>query len=210
MAIDPCLRCKQPPSLCGCFPHLAQSHFPAAILPGGTTLYVVATGSRYSLTLEIDERTSARELRAAGPTINEWRDALARFQGPQMATGLGELLEWIDQSIQEKDLSYGQWAENYNSRVATLLRGYHEGVALDAFGNRAVKGVPGSVEGCRRHAFRLLADLGFKKLAAEKIVADALGRLGAGKKAFLRGQPVSRDHMIGVVKTWRRRKTRRR
>jgi hypothetical protein len=202
----------------------------AAILPGGTTLHVVPDGeSRYALTLEIDERTSARDLRAAGPTIHEWREGLARFQGLRIDTGIGGLFEQIDLSVEKKEMSYGGWAARFNSRISDLLRGFHDGVALDRHGQvvRASQLELGdlrdpriaraaawlrtlALDGGRRYALEILADLGFKKLAAEKIVADALGRLGAGKKAFLRGQPVSRDHMIGVVKTWRRRKTRRR
>ncbi len=212
MAIQPCLQCKRPPWQCQCFPYLASSHVPAVVLPGGTTLLVVADGeSRYLLRLEIDEATSAREFRNAAPTITAWREGLMAFQGPRMAGGPNTLLEQIDQDLgtgrgelrqarkarraqfeeqaDDRPPSYDQWAQRINSSIGSFLRADPPD---------------------KRGALHLLMGLGLKRPDAEGAVALMLQRIERREAPVMPRWPVDRTRIIAALKAWRRKKAPRR
>lgn len=198
-----CHRCKKPPRACRCFKYFARTGMPAAFLPGMQVAIITSQDAAdwHEIALRLSPAVTQAQLKASLPSVLAWRDGLNAFQGPWIWGARNQLLEQMH-TEQAEGCSYARWAERLNTDLARNLNAHHQGANWPA-GLYAISPQTG-----RARAGRLLRDLGFGDQEAEEVVAGALDRLARGQDAFLEDQPVSRDRVIALLRTWRRRRRR--
>jgi len=199
--IPTCMRCKQSPRVCTCFPYFARSRSYAAVLPGPVVIRVDNEGSRMSLVVEPFEVTTASDLRAAIPTVLAWRDGLRDFQG--WATPGSKLAEQLA-AEHDRGSSYAALARRLNASLEAHLTEFF--LASRGAGGPAPKrewGFGGQFAHSR--ALALLDALGMKEAQAAAALREGLDRITAGKSPVFTTPPIERSRVREVVDYWRTR-----
>jgi hypothetical protein len=157
--------------------------------------------------LEIGDKTTHKDIRAAIPLILKWRDQVRDkqalkvsynlFHNIQRPTNKEELLELLSY-LQEHGVSYTKLAERFNAMIIK---------SLDAIQNIQQKNEITTEELVYENRYivyveNLLSALGIKNINLK----DSLEQITAGERPFEKGYPVSRFKIIEVLRTWRKNK----
>jgi hypothetical protein len=161
------------------------------------------------LMVEIDEDTTSEELRKAIPMALSWRDRLLNWQGPWLRGGDNPFLEEL-LACQESGETYSNLAERINKRISAYLSEYNQYLLEYEKMRPSFKTMgdfyswkPKSNGFSLDHARGVLSALGYKKAIIEDLLLAGLENIRAGRPAFEKNYPVSREKIIGVIRRWR-------
>jgi hypothetical protein len=186
------------------------THFgTSSVTASGVQIHFVEIDGWLRVVIELSEDSTSNELRDAIPLALSWRDRLLDWQGPWIKGGDNPFLEELSMR-QEDGEAYAELAERINFTITEHLSEFndylnelelvrsHFTTELD-FYHWESKANQFAFD----HARGLLKAVRLKADDIESLLRSGLENIQVGRPAFEKGYPISRDKLIGTLKSWR-------
>lgn len=177
----------------------------------GIPIRIIEWDNRLHLLLEIREESTHQDLRDALWLAIAWKERLLAWQGPWMGGGRVAFMEELHRRHRPPRRSYAVVAEEINQMLASSLQAYYRFFqafldARDTFQTMGdyldwVDRTPGKFG--LEHARDVLEDLGYNSSQIDEVITPALRRIEAGSTPFQPGEPIARDKVRELLRSWR-------